>query len=386
MADNEPAGLPPTVDRLRELTARYDRQRTAGSDTAHEVDAIVNWAQDERAGRAPVALDADVQPVEWDEMPEKPPAREWLVDPWLPAGRLAVLSGGGGSGKSILALQLAGAVADNRTAPDMAKGVDLKSVGTWLAGPGRTVPDVGVDENDKKRAVYATYEDEADELKRRWWRIRQSRERTGVPQVNGNLIYYSLRRTGAPLWARPEDGRFDDPGAATAAGERLLAYAASVDARLLVIDASVAAYTGNENDNVSVRRFLTWLDRWAEAAGCCVLLVHHTAKYGNGPRGASDFTNGARAVLSLRYARASKGSKDAACKPQPLLTLDKANYAERDRPLDVTYWPAGEGKPPERERGQWLTWDNQGVLVAAADGTGETANGRTSDGWPKNMA
>ena len=134
-----------------------------------------------------------------------------------------------------------------------------------------------------------------------------------------------------------------------------------------------------------MRRFLTWLDRWAEGAGCCVLLVHHTAKGGNGPRGASDFTNGARAVLSLRYAYASLGaSKDPACKPQLLLTLDKANYAPTDRPQDVTYYPPGESKTPGR--GQWLTWDHEGVLVAVDAGTGETANGRTSDGWPKNMA
>ena len=230
MADNR------TVDHGHELLEHIGIQLEAGSDTSHEEDALADWLRDLRAGRAPVApvaLDADVEPVAWDgPLADGPPPRKWLVDPWLPAGRLAVLSGGGGGGKSILALQLAGAVADDRTAPK--NEVDPKSVGTWLAGATRKVAGVGVAPHARQRAVYATYEDESEELQRRWWRIRRSRVKTGAPQVNGNLIYYSLRRTGEPLWARPEDGRFDDPGAATAAGKRLLDYAASVEARLLV--------------------------------------------------------------------------------------------------------------------------------------------------------
>ena len=37
----------------------------------------------------------------------EPGPRQWLVDGWLPAGRVALLSGQGGAGKSRLALQLA---------------------------------------------------------------------------------------------------------------------------------------------------------------------------------------------------------------------------------------------------------------------------------------
>ena len=39
-----------------------------------------------------------------------PPARQWLVDGWLPASRIAMLAGRGAAGKSQLALQLAYAI------------------------------------------------------------------------------------------------------------------------------------------------------------------------------------------------------------------------------------------------------------------------------------
>ena len=37
--------------------------------------------------------------------------REWILDPWLPANRVAIFTGEGGKGKSYLSLQLAAAVA-----------------------------------------------------------------------------------------------------------------------------------------------------------------------------------------------------------------------------------------------------------------------------------
>ena len=45
------------------------------------------------------------------------PDREWLIPGWLPVGRLGMLSGRGGRGKSRLALQLVARMAASPAAP-----------------------------------------------------------------------------------------------------------------------------------------------------------------------------------------------------------------------------------------------------------------------------
>ena len=45
----------------------------------------------------------------------EPEPRRWLIDLWLPAGTVALLTGEGGAGKSRLALQLAAGIATNHS-------------------------------------------------------------------------------------------------------------------------------------------------------------------------------------------------------------------------------------------------------------------------------
>ena len=69
------------------------------------------------------------------------PARQWLVDGLIPSGTVSLLGGDGGTGKSLLALQLAVAVATG---------------GAWLGLPVTS-----------GRAIYISAEDDHDELHRR---------------------------------------------------------------------------------------------------------------------------------------------------------------------------------------------------------------------------
>ena len=351
MADNEhePAGLPPTVDRLRELTERYGRQRTAGSDTAHEVDALGDWVRDVRAGQEhspPVT-------TTWD-LSTPPLPREWLVPHWLPAGRLAMLSGKGGTGKSTLALQLAAGIA--------------AGAGQWLPAPGETAA-ISITGAKARVAVYASYEDEAAEVTRRLYRMQPAWH-----GVKDRLHHWDCRRDGA-LWAAPPGSRnVSSMGAPTEAGQRLLSYTAAVGAAVLVIDPVVGAYAGNENDNTNVRAFLAWLDAWAERRRCTVLLIHHAAKYQPGEaRGASDFVNGCRAVLSLDY----NGTGEARA---PWLYLDKANYSALTGGYREGVKVNANG---DMRYGRRLTSGKHGILELAAAGSGETANGRTTNDRPR---
>ena len=52
---------------------------------------------------------------------EKPPEREWIVQDWVPRGEVTLFTGQGGLGKSVLALQLAVAVATGGSYPALAK-------------------------------------------------------------------------------------------------------------------------------------------------------------------------------------------------------------------------------------------------------------------------
>ncbi|MGC9445841.1 AAA family ATPase [Cereibacter johrii] len=76
------------------------------------------------------------------------PSREWLVEDLIPARTVTLLSGDGGTGKSLLALQLVVAAALGRP---------------WL---GRTV--------SSGRAVFASAEDDEAELHRRLWDVTKA--------------------------------------------------------------------------------------------------------------------------------------------------------------------------------------------------------------------
>ena len=88
-----------------------------------------------------------------------PQPRQWLVDESLPAGRVALLTGEGGAGKSRLALQLAAGVAS---------GGDHRE---WITSPhgimrlGNAVPPNGAS------VVFASWEDEPEEFYRRLHQI-----------------------------------------------------------------------------------------------------------------------------------------------------------------------------------------------------------------------
>lgn len=75
---------------------------TAGSDDErrHAMDRLLFWADENR----PLDTHSD-----WGMF--DPPSLEWIIEGWLPAGRIGMLSGQGGRGKSRLALQVAAAMA-----------------------------------------------------------------------------------------------------------------------------------------------------------------------------------------------------------------------------------------------------------------------------------
>ena len=86
--------------------------------------------------------------VQWDDIPEV--KREWLIHNWMPANTVTMFTGEGGAGKSWLTLQAVCQVCcgfrDAYLDPDFKKEADVTA---------------------RRDVVFATYEDEPEEIKRR---------------------------------------------------------------------------------------------------------------------------------------------------------------------------------------------------------------------------
>lgn len=246
------------------------------------------------------------------------PVREWLIPGWLPVGRLGMLSGRGGRGKSRLALQLAARLAAGQSGVFVppATAVDTKAVVTMLHP---------LDRNFIGPVVYASWEDEREEVGRRLAAMADD-GLVDITAVRGQLRFIDLRGVG-PLWAPAAggSGHVQTRAAMTATGGRVRATCEALEARLLVIDSLAGAYAGDENTRALVRAFCADWDAWASATRCTVMLIAHPPKApsgGSAPSvdadyaGSTDWHNAARWRWALEptptgWTRTGKTGKDA---------------------------------------------------------------------------
>ena len=252
--------------------------------------------------RPPVPL----QLARWPEQP--PPSRSWIVADWLPAGRVTMLTGAGGAGKSRLALQLAAAVAagggegrewlTDKTG-SLRLGEDAPTRGGTrrlreLGGRARRVLASPVRDRRRRRTVGSTSQ------------ARSLRPR--VPR-RGGLAMGAARR-------RPHRHGGQRTGCLPASASWTLA--AQEGARLLVLDPLAAVYGGNENSRALVRAFLSRLDEWAVKHNCAVLLVAHPSKSegaGQQYSGSTDWQGGVRSLwtMSQKKIRREEDRRAAFC-------------------------------------------------------------------------
>ena len=161
----------PTEENDRVVQERCDvLASVTGVDQADSLQPI-DWQNDDAA-----SLIADVRsrmdrgpilPVRMSEIGELA-ERAWLVDQWLPRGRIGMLTAEGGFGKSRLALQLAAAMTTGG--------------GEWLPrGLNKSMPETAAGV-----VVFATWEDEPEECRRRIGRERACRGIHGAGLEVGN--------------------------------------------------------------------------------------------------------------------------------------------------------------------------------------------------------
>ena len=256
-----------------------------------------------------------------------PEPRQWLIGDRLPAGRVALLTGEGGAGKSRLALQLAAGVASG--------GDD----GEWISSPGRTMRLGNAVPTDGANVVFASWEDEPEEFYRRLHQVSGNAAPWVKPERLEKLRIANLVGEG-PVWAPPQGRHISTMAELTATGERLRRLCEQENARLLVLDPLAAAYAADENARGLVRAFVSHWDAWGQANNCAVLILAHPPKSaGMSYAGSTDWQGAARALWTLQ------AEIDKSMEPEPRtwkLEFVKGNYGPRPEPLWLR-WDTGAG-------------------------------------------
>ena len=230
------------------------------------------------------------------------PPREWLVPDLIPANTVTILGGDGGTGKSLLAAQLATAVA---------LGLD------WIGHPVQ-----------RGRALYLSAEDDRNELHRRFFDIARSRFVT--LGKFGNLTFRSLAGEGALLITETLE--------TTPLFAELDAWIADARPSLVVLDTLADLHAVNENDRNKARHVIDTIRGLAIRHQTTIVLLAHPSLSGlTSGEGSSGSTAWNNSVRSRLYFHRVKEEVDPDIR---ILTTKKANYGPIGAETRVR-WQAG---------------------------------------------
>ena len=223
------------------------------------------------------------------------PEREWHVPGLIPDATVTLLSGDGGTGKSLLALQLA---------MSTALGVQ------WLRNSVR-----------QGQAFYLSAEDDDDELHRRINDIAQAYG-ADLSDLSG-LTARSLI-SEETLLATLEPGGSLSPAPLFEAIEGMLD---EMQPNLLVLDTLADYFPGNENDRAQARQFVGMLRGLAVERQCAIVMLSHPSLSGmgsgTGMSGSTAWNNSVRS--RLYFTRVKDGEYEQDTDARVLKTM-KANY------------------------------------------------------------
>ena len=327
-------------------------ERRAALELSREESAAMTPAPTPAAKPAEPALTPDlptIDPSAWAGQPVPP--RAWWLPALIPSRQVTLLTGDGGTGKSLLALQLA-----------VASALGVATVGL------RPI---------EGKALYFAAEDDEDELHRRTVDVVTALG-GDVADLAGRLQLAPLADKDATLVAPDTRGRM----VSTPLYEALARKVGQFKPQLLVLDTAADLFAGDEIKRNQVRSFIAALRQIAIVADCAVLLLAHPSvsgmQSGTGTSGSTGWSNSVRSRLYLTR------PKDEAADPNVReLEVMKANYGavgERvrfrweagafvaDSPLE----PAALGMVHQRHDAQFVTLlsdiNRTGARVASTKG------------------
>ena len=228
------------------------------------------------------------------------PQRQWLVDQWLPRRRLTLLAGDGGSGKSLIAQQLATSIAS---------GV------SWL----------GLSVSQGPVSMFATEDDEDEIILRHQDICRDLGADAGMIQGNLKLI----PRVGMENRLVEFDG---DIGRMTATWHGLCHHLEVFKPELVILDNASQMFAGNENSRPQVTWFCNRLEHLCQVYNTTVLLLGHTPKTGAEFSGSTAWNASVRSRMALKPHEERDDVR--------VLRRGKSNYAKTGDEIELQ-WSAG---------------------------------------------
>ena len=224
---------------------------------------------------------------------------EFLIDNWMPANRLTIFTGPGGTGKSYLALQhvaaLAMGVTGYRVRPHYGSIEDFYNFHQ--------------DAFQKKpvNIVVASYEEDLMETWKRLLRVCEWLGWANYDILKERIRFVDLKMFG-PIWGVQEDIHLATRSKLLELGEWLFKQTQSFGARLLMLDPSAGAYGGSEISRESVREFCSYLNGWGQETECATLLIAQKPKTDSDYSGSTDWLGSCRALWTLKAEKEIEGA------------------------------------------------------------------------------
>ncbi len=243
----------------------------------------------------------------WADTPAPP--RDWLVREFIPNAAVTLLSGDGGTGKSLIALQL---------------GVAVGTGKSWL---GQTIDRPG-------DVLFLSAEDTRDELHRRLESI-----------CNGDLTALERLHARSVVEVDPLLATFDRDNRMKTTDLFSKVYAAVERLRpsLVVLDTLANLHSGDENNKAHAMQFVNRLKGIATKFNCAVFLLTHPSlsgmTNGSGAAGSVGWSNGVRSRLFLSRVKDKDGNEHNV--DVRTLTTTKSNYGRSGGLIDVR-WHLGK--------------------------------------------
>lgn len=231
------------------------------------------------------------------------PPREWHVHDLIPTGQVTLFSGDGGTGKSLLAMQLAACTATGTQ---------------WL----------GLDVR-QGRALYLSAEDDRNEMHRRLAAIG------GIDEMQHLTLCSWAGQDALLATPRGKTGEL----VRTKLFDTLEARIAMERPALAVLDTLADFFGGNENDRAQARQFIGILRGLAIRHRCAVLLLSHPSVAGiSSGGGASGSTAWNNSVRSRLYLSRKVGSDGYESNPDVrTLAVKKSNYGRIGKELHLIW-------------------------------------------------
>lgn len=244
------------------------------------------------------------------------PKRAYLDDSkMLPMRQVILLGGDGGTGKSLLALQLA--LACSSVLP------------YWLGMQVKVGP-----------VIYFSAEDDIDEIHKRFEEICET-EGADLELARGNLSIIAMAGQEMDAVLAVENTKTGTMEA-TPLYRWLDTLMQERSPMLLILDNLADVYGGNENNRTAVKQFINLLRRLAIKHDCVVLLLSHPSQMGrssgSGESGSTGWNNGVRVRIYLHRLISDNGVEDDEDVRE--LEVMKSNYSRKGRKIKMR-WDGG---------------------------------------------